>query len=110
MKITQQAVDANLETWKNLGAKDRDKIVYEALFSGSLGETTPMFSHNLPNSAATKLLIDRLAEMGVAGILFESLPRSTRHIISWNGVVLPEMPAHKGVAYFGYLAALPEAL
>lgn len=109
MKITQQAVDANLETWKNLGAKDRDKIVYEALFVGFADANSPMFSHNVPNAAATKLLIDRLAKMNVAGILFESLPRSTRHIISWNGVILPQMPAHKGVAYLAYLAALPEA-
>lgn len=108
MNITQQAVDANLERWKNLGASDRDKIVYDALFVGLAVAISPMFSHNVPNVTATKLLVDRLAKIGVAGIITESLPRSSLSIISWNGVVLPQMPVHKGLAYLAYLVALLE--
>lgn len=106
MSITQQDADQNLDKWKNLGAKDRDKIIYDALFSGELGENTPMFSRNIKDQSATNALMSKLSDRGVAGIICESLPRSTLAITSWNGVVLPPMPDNKGIAYFGYLVTL----
>jgi hypothetical protein len=106
MNITQAIADANLESWKNLGHRERDKIIYDALFSGELGESTPMFSHNIQQAAATDALTSKLTEIGVADVKIECLPRSTRSIVSCGDMTLPMMPAHKGVAYIGYLCAV----
>ena len=95
--------------WQNLSSASRDKIVFDALFDHDIDESTPMFSDNIKDNAATSDLIAKLAEKGFDNIVVEKAPRSILSVVRVGNITLPVMPAHKAVGYIGYLIAVSQS-
>lgn len=105
MNISQTKVKELLAEWQKLTSKERDKIIFDALFESFVNESIPMFSDNNKDNAAMDSLITKLRDLGVSDIVIEELPRSTRSRVTVDGVELPIMPAHKAIAFAGYIMA-----
>lgn len=119
MSISQEKIAELLSSWQTLSSGNRDKIIYEALFSPQpligvnengdeyeIKESIPMFSDNIKQNEATESLVTKLSELGYNDIVIEKAPRSTLATVRCNGAAVPLMPVHKAIAFLAYIIAV----